>query len=758
MPFWKHLTSRRREVRRNIGRQGAPWYSWLLRRDVLWGVFYALLFITVVSPLVRNTRRMPPYQAGQLVDRAVVARVDVQHVNEALTQEKKQLARNKVEPIYLPNEAFLEEAQTMLERLPATVAKADTPEDVADPLRRVLAIDQAVLDALKQYQKEGEVLTAWGDKIDRFMIRIMQRPILESEVFQLENSRLPMWIELRWPDGEKEIIAKRDILDRADDDQIKRHVYQQTDGLPTPIQGSLTHYFAEGTDQATCLHDDTTTQELKDAAAEKVKPELVIRHANEVLIRPGTRIAADDLALLKKEQAAYDATLTRTQLILNRISQFGLVVLITVGLIGWVVTMQPRIVRNPLRGLALTLLLLATTGFAYAVMQMGPIIGTSAPIAPTLLTAMIVAIAYDRRFALGIAVLHGLLVGLALHLSVAMLLVVLATSVVALSQLREVRHRVILFRVGAIAGAVGAAGVLVAGLCERQMVPGMFSVILREAGLGMAGALAVGAIVLFVLPAIEHVFKVTTSMSLLELCDMSHPLLRRLAQDAPGTLNHAIQVATLAEAGAGAIAANGLLCRTAAYYHDIGKINKPEYFVENQGGGPNVHEKIRPAMSVLVIVGHVKDGVEMAREYALPPVLQHFIESHHGTTLVEYFYHAAQKQRGEGEALSELEFRYPGPKPRTKEAAIVLLADTVEGACRSMTEPTAARIGQLVSKLSRKRLMDGQFDACDMTLSELTRVEEAVTKTLCAIYHGRIAYPSDAQPQTERGPTGTEGA
>ncbi len=199
----------------------------------------------------------------------------------------------------------------------------------------------------------------------------------------------------------------------------------------------------------------------------------------------------------------------------------------------------------------------------------------------------------------------------------------------------------------------------------------------------------------------------------------------------------------MTEAAAEAIGADALLCRVGAMYHDIGKINKPQYFIENQLGGQNRHDKLSPAMSLLIIVGHVKDGVEMAREYNLPPVIRHFIESHHGTTLVEYFFHAAKKQKAEEDkpAPSEFEFRYPGPKPQTKEAAIMLICDGLEAAARAMDEPTAVRLEQLVHGIATKRLMDGQFDECNLTLGELARVEAAVTKTLCAVYHTRIKYP-----------------
>jgi putative nucleotidyltransferase with HDIG domain len=223
-------------------------------------------------------------------------------------------------------------------------------------------------------------------------------------------------------------------------------------------------------------------------------------------------------------------------------------------------------------------------------------------------------------------------------------------------------------------------------------------------------------------------------------------LLKRLAIEAPGTYSHSLFIGSIAEAAAEAIGRNGLLCRVGSYYHDIGKINKPGYFVENQLGTVSWHKELSPAMSQLIIAGHVKDGLELAREYGLPKVLWQFIETHHGTTLIEYFYNEAikqheQKASSDSPPPSEGEFSYPGPKPRTKEAAIVMLADAVEGATRTLTEPTLTKIEAVVHNMAFKRLQNGQFDECDLTLKEINQIEATMSKALAAHYHSRIAYP-----------------
>jgi putative nucleotidyltransferase with HDIG domain len=267
----------------------------------------------------------------------------------------------------------------------------------------------------------------------------------------------------------------------------------------------------------------------------------------------------------------------------------------------------------------------------------------------------------------------------------------------------------------------------------------IFEAIKQAAFVAICGPLMVG-----LLPFIEQLFDIETDLSLLELGDMSHTLLKQLAQRAPGTYNHSISVASLAESAAESIGANGLLVRVGACFHDIGKMFKPNYFVENQMPGANRHDALQPELSTLVIIAHVKDGADLAKQHNIPQRIIDFIEQHHGTTLVEYFYHQAIKDN-EGnkdiEEVSETQFRYPGPKPQTKESAILMIADAVESATRALREPTSSRIQTLVDQIAMKKLLDGQFDECELTLVELDAIKQSLIKNLNAIHHGRIKYP-----------------
>ena len=301
-------------------------------------------------------------------------------------------------------------------------------------------------------------------------------------------------------------------------------------------------------------------------------------------------------------------------------------------------------------------------------------IGTSSlyvfGLAPTIGVAMILAIAYDQRFAVGVATVHATFVAIALDADLNFFLILLTGIVTCCFLLDDLRTRSKLIEVGGATALALMAATAAAGLTSYD--PAKY--VLRECLLAGAAGLADGFIVLGILPTIEKAFRITTSMTLLELADVSQPLLRRLSTEAPGTYNHSLQVATLAAEAAEEIGANALLCRVASYYHDIGKINKPDYFIENQGDGGNRHLNLHPNMSLMIIHGHVKDGVELAKEYNLPTSLIPFIQQHHGTTLVEFFLSSSVQTTGRSRsefagASANRNTAIPGPKPRSRETA-----------------------------------------------------------------------------------------
>jgi putative nucleotidyltransferase with HDIG domain len=250
-------------------------------------------------------------------------------------------------------------------------------------------------------------------------------------------------------------------------------------------------------------------------------------------------------------------------------------------------------------------------------------------------------------------------------------------------------------------------------------------------------------LVLGVLPIFEYLFKTVTNISLLELADSHQPLLQRMILEAPGTYHHSLIVGNLSDAACRAVSANGLLARVGAYYHDIGKIEKAEYFSENQTFSQNKHDTLSPDMSKLIIMNHVKVGSELAKKHRLNPALIEFIQQHHGNSLVYYFYRRAIESLEDDDLIKEEGFRYPGPKPSTKEAAIVLLADSVEAATRALKDPTPAKIEEVVHKVINNKFIDGQLDECDLKLRDIEKISAIFIRILGGIYHTRIPYGDD---------------
>jgi len=336
--------------------------------------------------------------------------------------------------------------------------------------------------------------------------------------------------------------------------------------------------------------------------------------------------------------------------------------------------------------------------------------------------------------------------GLMMGQNIDLVIVSLFTSTIAVYNIRELRKRTQLFTTMFALIAASIFVVLGLGLFkEHNWINMLTDIQLLTINSILAPIVTYGMIGLF-----EILFEVTTDLTLIELLDYDHPLLKRAQQETNGTFNHSIVVGNLAESCANAINAHSLLCRVGAYYHDIGKMEKSEYFIENQYGGANKHDTITHTMSAKIIRAHVKEGLELAEEYALPKLVSDFIPMHHGTTRVEYFYRMALKDAEEtGATVDESAFRYPGPKPNTKETGILMICEAVEAAVRSIKEPDIFKIEAMIDKIIKSRIDDGQMSECPITLDELNKIKGTVDGTtgmlpvLRGIYHIRIEYPDD---------------
>ncbi len=353
-------------------------------------------------------------------------------------------------------------------------------------------------------------------------------------------------------------------------------------------------------------------------------------------------------------------------------------------------------------------------------------------------TGMLVAALIKPRVAMLVTALLAAQSGVILGNDLRFSILILLSTWVAIFAVSDIRSRSDVLRAGGLLCASNVILSLLVGQLEgdtradmaQSLVWAFFSGLLSVALFQVSAAL------------FERLFGITTHLGLLELSDPNRPLLKRFCELAPGTYTHSILVGNLAVAAAEAIGADALLCRVGALYHDLGKMQRAQFFIENQAGGDNAHERLNPSLSALVVTAHVKDGLEIAEREKLPPVIKAFITEHHGTSLIKYFYHQ-QCAGDDSEAAPGLEhqFRYGGPKPQSRETAILMLADGVEAASRTLQKPTLGRIEDLVTKIIQTQLADGQLDECDLTQRDLRGIQSAFTRLLSGMLHGRIVYP-----------------
>lgn len=357
---------------------------------------------------------------------------------------------------------------------------------------------------------------------------------------------------------------------------------------------------------------------------------------------------------------------------------------------------------------------------------------------PFAVGAMTIAILINRNVALIISALTSFLIGFLFEEKIVFPLFSFLGSIAASYQIVRIRQRSVFLKIGLFLGIINMAAIV----CLNLITGDFFNDLPIRLIMGFLGGIVTGILVAGITPLFESLFGFITDIKLLELANLNQPLFQRMIIEAPGTYHHSIIVSSLAESAAEAISANPLLTKVSAYYHDIGKLKKPQYFIENQLNSDNRHDKLSPKMSSLIIMSHVKDGCELAAKAKLGRQIINIIRQHHGTSITSFFYDKAKKDKDLSlRSLSENDFRYHGPKPQTKEAGLIMLADVIEASSRTLTNPTPARIKSLVRERIEGIYMDGQLDECELTLSNLNTIAETFTKILTGIFHHRVDYP-----------------
>jgi len=361
---------------------------------------------------------------------------------------------------------------------------------------------------------------------------------------------------------------------------------------------------------------------------------------------------------------------------------------------------------------------------------------------PLTIASMLATILFDEEVGLALTISLGMLVGVLSGFKLDIAFVTIISGVVAGFSVRKVRHRHEFYRpILYLCLTYGGSVYIIESL---KLTPP--AELINHVWLAVTNGFLSPILTIGLLPLFESGFGITTDVTLLELSDLNRPLLKRLALEAPGTYHHSIMIGTLAEDAAEAIGANSLLARVGSYYHDIGKMLKPEYFVENQVGAVNKHENLSPTMSSMILEAHVKEGVELAKRHNLPQSIIDFITGHHGTSVMSYFYGKAQNE--ENSTADIKDFQYPGPNPRTKEVAIVMLADSVEAASRTLDEPKPSRLRNLVHKIFMDKFDSGYLENSNLTLRDLKNIEDSFVRVLIATFHRRIKYPEQKEITT----------
>jgi putative nucleotidyltransferase with HDIG domain len=723
----------------------------LRRRDVLLRVGMVLLAASLLCGIIRGWQPPFAYRIGYVPTRDITARVPFSTIDPTATGNARGRARAQVRYVYVQDSEPLVRLRGALRNTLLEVMRSNRFADVNPQVwnefqpqdskaARLSRQDlQQRFDKLRRALEGDENLAGFEKALAAAMAPFEQRGLLETLPQKPDEGNQDEIVV--YPVGQhdsQQIVKVSDVLigdATAIRESLRKHLSS------TDVADVVFDWLRPQLSATLKLDYEGETKKALDEAERAVKDVLVSYEAGQKLVPAGQPIDLPHLELLQLEHQAAMHEQPASQ-ILIRGAAVTLMILALFGLSAVYLYDRERRVMISLRRLGMVLFLLVVTVILACWASAD---AWRAEIIPLLLFGQTLAIAYRREMALLISGVATIIIVVALGQGMGGLLVLLGVTSIAVLQLATIRNRTKLIHVGLLAGVAAFLLSLAAAILQDQPL-GMGT--LTEAARAALWTLAAGFLMTGLLPFIESLFGVLTDISLLELGDVSHPLLQELVQRAPSTYNHSITVGSIAEAAADAIGSRGLLVRVGAYFHDIGKMLKPEYFIENQSPNDNRHDGLIPAMSTLVIIAHIKDGADLARQHKLPEPIIDLIEQHHGTTLVEYFFNQANEQSHADPNAAEVDensFRYPGPRPQTKEACVLMMADSAESACRSLIDPTPARIESLVREIAERKLDDGQFDECNLTLRELRTIENAVIKSLIANYHGRIKYP---EPKT----------
>lgn len=680
-----------------------------LRQAILGGLFLALLTLILVEEV---TPQRLDVRVGEVAPRDVTAPHDM--VNRVATQQKKEMAANAIPVIQKVDLEILSHAEEYI----------DFAFREAESLR-----DQVGQDT----KSKGAAL------VTRLGMATLSGDAAEAAV----TADVPT---MNTAKGDAVNLVRQILSGRvqeADVEPLAARVDQETGGWTlktrSPALKTFVKSLVKSRIRPNLVDDKDATEQLRKAAAAAEAE--VIWKKDRYIIKKGELVSEEQYAMLE------DLRLVGPKADFRSLFGTGLLAAVMVALIGlYLYRYRPDILGRYSQTVMLGVIGIATLMLSLLMKvfmdSLGAGVGYLMPVA---VNAILVSILLDPKVALLQSTVLAVVVGMSTQVDQLFhVLVALVGSAFGVYAVPRVESRTDIYKAGLLVSLTNVVAVLGINLIKAySFLEPAFWV---DIGLAAANGIIVAIVVTGALPVFETLFGVLTPLKLLELSNPNHPLLKRLLVEAPGSYHHTILVANLCEAAAEAIGADQVLARVGAYYHDIGKTKRPYFFVENQFGGENPHDKLPPSLSALIITSHVKDGIELAREARLPQEIIDFIPEHHGTMLVSYFYHMASKN-GQSEYVLEEDFRYDGPRPRSKETAILMLADGCEASVRAIRQRehlTVDGIEAQVKRIIDDRLRQRQLENCDMTLRELEIITKVFVKVLSGVHHARVEYPAEA--------------
>lgn len=764
IPFGRKAKTNRRKppwaAREQVARPG----SRVGRMLLAWPVLLLLLLLATVCALSIMYRRTPMtlhYMLGQVADRYVYSAVRFQYMDTAQTAKRREQAALRVPPVYRRNPLVAESAILVVNELwpaldglmPPVIEGQPAPIHNSRAEELVSQLDAAERSLLADALRDEERRLFLREQVETVLHGGVADPEDLAELMETggDTARVQIMSDESGtvrssPTMVRDLRAPAQAIAQVRDRFLERYPAPGDAGRP-PLDKLLDAIL-----QVNLAYHSKATQTARQRAIDTVEPVVATVPANEVLLRPGQVVGEEDLAMLASHLRAQYQQQQGQRLALDWVVTLLLSLVLVGGGGLCLASALPRVVadRSMLGALVLgvclqMVLTRATVNLYFLWLGSSPFVFAALPLA---FAAMLLTPLVGPAAAIWAGLLGAVVAGLQNSPGDAfrIFLVGLAATLAGTYMTRDVRKRSQIYRAGL---AVGLATFLVELLLAFRVeyagaaVSRVFLLLFVHAMVnGLVLAIAISAL----LPLFEYVFGLLTDITLLELTDLNHPVLRQLQMEAPGTYHHCISVAILVEQAAEAIGANALLARVCAYFHDIGKLAKPAYFTENNRG-ENPHDELNPRMSSLVILNHVKEGMDLARQFKLKKPIREAIEQHHGTTLVSYFYEKAKAPGGE---TPEGDYRYPGPRPIRREIAILSIADCCEAAARSLSRPTPQRLEALIDQLVFARVRDHQLDNAELTFAELTAVRRSMVRTLTGMLHTRIAYPGTADKEKEK--------